>query len=194
MSDLIAHDCPKDDYDEVLIRAGKLCPNGCGWIACDGDLEEFAVEEARAALGLWGPWLRLGDAAHETGIAFPTIAQAAREGRLPFLQIGRQKFVRASAVRARLSNQRGRPEGRGLHRSRKLVDERRQITLAILKEQGLIHPNDLIASIEDKMPSAYLESKDGKADCLNRDTAWLRDVLKVPICFNRKGNEWEYNP
>jgi hypothetical protein len=52
--------------------------------------------------------MRLSDAARETGIAFPTIAQAAREGRLPFLQIGRQKFIRLSAVRARLSNQRGR--------------------------------------------------------------------------------------
>lgn len=156
------------------------------------DAEILAVAEAQTALELWGPWLRLGDAAHETGIAFSTIAQATRDGRLPCLQIGRQKFVRASAVRAHLSNQRGRPEGRGLHRSRNLIDERRQITLALLKEQGSIHPNDLIAAVETAMPSAYLESKDGKADCLNRDTAWLRDILKAPIRFNRKKNEWEY--
>lgn len=155
--------------------------------------EENAVAEARAALNLWGPWLRLGDAARETGIAFPTIAQATREGRLPFLQIGRQKFVRASAVRMLLSNQRGRPESTGLHRSRELIDKRRMITLAILKEQGALHPNDLIVAVEERMPDAYLESGDGKADCLNRDTAWLRDVLKAPIRFNHKRNEWEYS-
>lgn len=191
MSNRISHHCPIED-DEVLVPAGRPCPNGCGWIACDGDLEEFAIQEARAALDLWGPWLRLGDATRETGIAFPTIAQAAREGRLPFLQIGRQKFVRASAVRARLTNLRGRPEGKGLHRSRKVIDERRRITLSILKEQGSIHPNDLIAAVEAAMPNAYLESKDGQADCLNRDTAWLRDILKAPIRFNRKRNEWEH--
>lgn len=188
---MIPHNCPRENYDEVFVSSGHPCPNGCGWIACDGDLEEFAVKEARAALDLWGPWLRLGDAAHETGIAFPTIAQATREGRLPFLQIGRQKFVRASAVRARLTNQRGHPEGKGLHRSRKLVDERRRITLSIIKAQGTLHPNDLISAVEAAMPSAYLESGDGKADCLNRDTAWLRDVFKAPIRFNRKRNEWE---
>lgn len=112
MSELVTHDCPKENNDEVLVPIGKLCPNGCGWLAVDGDAEIFAVVEAQKALALWGPWLRLSDAARETGIAFPTIAQAAREGRLPFLQIGRQKFVRASAVRERLTNQRGRPEGR----------------------------------------------------------------------------------
>jgi hypothetical protein len=109
---MIAHNCPKEDFDEVLVAEGRPCPNGCGWIACDGDLEEFAVKEAHAALELWGPWIRLSDAARETGIAFPTIAQAAREGRLPVLQLGRQKFVRASAVRARLSNQRGHPQAK----------------------------------------------------------------------------------
>jgi hypothetical protein len=112
---------------------------------------------------------------------------------LPFLQIGRQKFVRASAVQARLSNQRGRPEGMGQHRSRKIIDERRRLTLSIIKEQSSIHPNDLIAAVESAMPTAYLESGDGKADCLNRDTAWLRDTFKAPLRFNRKKNEWEFS-
>lgn len=110
MADLLAHNCPNEDYDEVWVSSGRPCPNGCGWIACDGDLEEFAVKEAHSTLDLWGPWLRLSEAARDTGIAFPTIAQAAREGRLPFLQIGRQKFVRLSAVRARLSTHRGHPK------------------------------------------------------------------------------------
>lgn len=105
---MIPHNCPKEDFDEVLVQVGHPCPNGCGWIAHDGDIEIFAVQEATKALDLWGPWLRLSDAARETGIAFATIAQAARDGRLPHLKIGRQKFVRLSAVRAACSNVRGR--------------------------------------------------------------------------------------
>ena len=105
---MIPHSCPNEEFDQVLVHAGRPCPNGCGWIACDGDPEIFAVAQAAAAIALWGPWLRLSEAARATGIAFSSIAQAARDGRLPALQIGRQKFVRASAVRAKLSAQRGR--------------------------------------------------------------------------------------
>lgn len=27
------HDCPKENYDQVFVREGALCPNGCGWLA-----------------------------------------------------------------------------------------------------------------------------------------------------------------
>ena len=107
---MIAHNCPKEDFDEVWVSAGRPCPNGCGWIATDGDIEAFAVKEAAAALALWGPWLKLSEAAAQSGIAFATIAQAARDGRLPVLQLGRQKFVRLSAVQAACSATRGRPK------------------------------------------------------------------------------------
>ena len=105
---MITHNCPKEEYEPVHVRAGHPCPNGCGWIATDGDLEKFAVKEAAAALALWGPWLKLSEAATQSGIGFSTIAQAARDGRLPVLQLGRQKFVRLSAVLAACSKARGR--------------------------------------------------------------------------------------
>jgi len=107
MSYLI-HECPREDFEPVHVPAGHPCPNGCGWIAADGNLEAFAVKEAAAALALYGPWLRLSEAAEQSGIGFSTIAQAARTGRLPFLKIGRQKFVRLSAALAACSKARGR--------------------------------------------------------------------------------------
>lgn len=111
MSELIPHSCPKDDYDEVFVSAGKLCPNGCGWLAVDGDAEIYAVKQIRAALELWGPWLRLREAADQSCVPFSTIAQAVREGRLPALQLGRQRFVRLSAVLGKigLHGKHGRP-------------------------------------------------------------------------------------
>ena len=108
MSDYLIHECPLEDYEQVHVHSGHPCQNGCGWIAHDGDIEEFAVTDAMKAINLWGPWLHLGDAANKSGVAFSTIAQATREGRLPFLQIGRQKFVRLSAVKSACSNVHGR--------------------------------------------------------------------------------------
>jgi len=29
----IAHLCPGDQFEEVWVRVGQLCPNGCGWRA-----------------------------------------------------------------------------------------------------------------------------------------------------------------
>ena len=85
-------------------------------MASDAD-EILAVAEAQKALELWGPWLRLHEAADQSGVPFSTIAQAAREGRLPTLQLGRQKFVRLAAVLAKIGvhEKRGRPEGGGRH-------------------------------------------------------------------------------
>jgi hypothetical protein len=112
MSNLIPHNCPNDNGDEVLVPAGKLCPNDCGWLATDGDTELYAVQQVQAALEQWGPWLRLHEAADQAGVPFSTIAQAAREGRLPTLQLGRQKFVRLAAVLGKvgLHEKRGRPK------------------------------------------------------------------------------------
>jgi len=112
MEGLIPHHCPKENFDEVLVSAGYPCPNGCGWIATDGDAEIFAIAEAQKALELWGPWLKLEEAAKQSGIPFSTLAQAVREGRLPALQLGRQKFVRLSAVQGQigLHGKRGRPQ------------------------------------------------------------------------------------
>lgn len=112
MSDLIPHNCPKDNYDEVLVRAGQFCPNGCGWLATDGDVEIYAIQQVQSVLEQWGPWLRLHEAADQSGVPFSTLAQAAREGRLPTFQLGRQKFVRLSAILGRigLHEKRGRPE------------------------------------------------------------------------------------
>jgi hypothetical protein len=189
---MIPHNCPNEDYDEVLVPVGRPCPNGCGWISVEGDAEEFAVKEAAAALALWGPWVRLLDAANESGIAFSTIAQAAREGRLPTLQIGRQKFVRVSAVRARLSNKRGHPIGigEGLHRPHIIVDRRRRLALSILEDSGEMNPRKLAEEIKRRMPGAFEESDDGIADAMLRDLQYLRDELSA-VEYNAKHHVWK---
>jgi len=191
MSDLIPHNCPKDNYDEVLVPAGKLCPNGCGWFATDGDAEIYAVQQAQAALAQWGPWLRLHEAADQSGVPFSTIAQAAREGRLPTLQIGRQKFIRLAAVLGKigLHEKRGRPEGGGRHRSRLLVERRRRLALDILRDSGELPIRKLADEISCQMPNAFEESGDGIADAMLRDLQYLRDELST-VAYDPKHQVW----
>jgi hypothetical protein len=191
MSELIAHDCPKEDYDEVWVSAGKFCPNGCGWWATDGDAELYAVAQAQAALEQWGPWLRLHEAADQSGIPFPTIAQAAREGRLPTLQLGRQKFVRLAAVLGRigLHEKRGRPEGGGRHRSHMLIERRRRLALDILRDSGELPIRKLADEIKRRMPNAFEESGDGISDAMLRDLQYLRDELAA-VAYNPAHQTW----
>jgi len=111
---LLPHSCPRDDYDEVFVREGEHCPNDCGWLAVEGDVEEHAVKRAQQCLDKWGPWLSLAEASRQSGVPLATLAQAVRERRLPALQVQAQRWlVRLSAVEARLGlNPRGK-HGRG---------------------------------------------------------------------------------
>lgn len=116
MAELIAHDCPVEG-DEVWVRQGNLCPNGCGWLAHDGEVESDAVKAVRTEIERWG-FLPLAEAARaaeeRTGRRFPysTVAQAAAEGRLPAIQVGKRAWIaRPEAIAARLGlhMKRGRP-------------------------------------------------------------------------------------
>ena len=101
---LLPHDCPARENAEIWIEEGQPCSHGCGWVAAwSPEVEAYRIEKLRLALEHWGPFEPLVEAAKRTGIPLSTLAQAAREGRLPALEVlpGRW-LVRIQAVEARI--------------------------------------------------------------------------------------------
>lgn len=101
---LIPHDCPARESAETWFEEGQPCPHGCGWVgAWSSEVEAYRIEKVRQALERWGPFIPLAEAAKRTGIPLSTLAQAAREGRLPALEIFPGRWlVRFEAVKARI--------------------------------------------------------------------------------------------
>ena len=67
--------------------------------------EVEAVRRVKAVLDEYGPFVSLAEAARQTGVALPTLADAVRKGRIPALQVQKRRWlVRVSAVRHYFGN------------------------------------------------------------------------------------------
>ena len=100
----IPHNCPNNSQTETWVEEGKPCPHGCGWTAAwSPEVEVYRVEQARQSLDHWGPFVPLAEAAERCNIPLSTLAQAAREGQLPALEVMPGRWlVRIEAVEARI--------------------------------------------------------------------------------------------
>ncbi|MCL4507423.1 MAG: hypothetical protein M1434_00395 [Chloroflexi bacterium] len=63
--------------------------------------EADAVHRVEQALAKYGPFVSLSEAARQTGVPLPTLADAVRHKRVPALRVQQRRWlVRVSAVRA----------------------------------------------------------------------------------------------
>ena len=100
----LPHNCPNNSQVETWVEEGRPCPHGCGWTAAwSPEMEAYRVAQACQALDHWGPFVSLAEAAERCNIPLSTLAQAAREGRLPALEVMPGHWlVRIEAVEARI--------------------------------------------------------------------------------------------
>jgi hypothetical protein len=101
---LVPHDCLAADFTETWVQEGEFCPNGCGWQAVwNQEVEEYVIHKMEQAIQKWGPLIPLAEAARTTGYPLSTLAQAAREKRLPAIEVSPGHWlVRLSAVHAQI--------------------------------------------------------------------------------------------
>ncbi len=83
----------------------------------------------------------------------------------------------------------------GPHRKQAIIDRRRKITLAILREasQDGIAPQALISAVARKMREAYLQRGGADLDALRMDIKWLNWWLNPGerIHYDRSSNLWK---